>query len=206
MIASKLDYFYDSRTLSTSDHRQMVMKFMRDQYPNARLERIYSASDHGWYALDFHRCCDNKGWTITIVQTTDGYIFGAFTTAEWESSPTSILKPSPHSFLFSVNEGIKYPITSGDNNSILCRSDFCAVFGTGGNFCDLAIFSYSNNNNSSYCKPNRPSYNLPLASGWFSQKDSSSINGGDKNFKIKEFEVYRVTVIYIFIKSLFQEQ
>jgi hypothetical protein len=68
IISSKAeDFFRNSSTLRTSAHRQMVMKFIRDQYPQARLERIYDAVEDGWSAKDFHRCCDKKGWTISIV-------------------------------------------------------------------------------------------------------------------------------------------
>jgi hypothetical protein len=68
IISSKAeDFFRNSSTLRTSSHRQMVMKFIRDQYPQARLERIYDAVEDGWSAKDFHRCCDKKGWTISIV-------------------------------------------------------------------------------------------------------------------------------------------
>jgi hypothetical protein len=45
----------------------MVMKFFRDQYSQARFRRIYDASTDGWDADDFHRCCDEKAWTLSIV-------------------------------------------------------------------------------------------------------------------------------------------
>jgi hypothetical protein len=35
----------------------------------------------GWKYTDFHRCCDWKGWTLSIVETTDGFIFGGFAKA-----------------------------------------------------------------------------------------------------------------------------
>jgi hypothetical protein len=76
-------YFAASKTLRTSAHREMVIKFVRDQYPQARFQRIYDAAIDGWKAKDFHRCCDKKGWTLTIVETTKDFIFGGFTTAEW---------------------------------------------------------------------------------------------------------------------------
>ena len=66
-MQSKEEYFNNSKTLLTYSQREMVMEFIRDQYPQARLERIYDASVDGWSANDFHRCCDNKGWTISIV-------------------------------------------------------------------------------------------------------------------------------------------
>ena len=48
-------YFGDSKTLRTPAHQKMVMKFVRDQYPKARFQRIYDAATDGWKANDFHR-------------------------------------------------------------------------------------------------------------------------------------------------------
>ena len=65
------------------------MKFVRDLYPNAIFNRVYNAQEHGWGSYDFHRCCNKKGWTLVILKTTKGYIFGGFTTLDWESSGKS---------------------------------------------------------------------------------------------------------------------
>jgi hypothetical protein len=71
----------DSKSLRNSNNRGMVIKFVRDQYPRARFKKIYDATNDGWKKQDFHRCCNNKGWTLTIVETTEDFIFGGFTTA-----------------------------------------------------------------------------------------------------------------------------
>jgi hypothetical protein len=84
------------------------------------------------------------------------------------------LSPAPHSFLFSVNEGSKYSITSGDARAIECYIGWCAVFGWG----ELYIVSDSNNNTDSYCLANSYNYKLPAAEG----SQYPSINGGDYNF------------------------
>jgi hypothetical protein len=164
----------------------LILKFVRDQFPQATFQRIYDATTDGWKSDDFHRCCDGKGWTLTVAETTNDFIFGGFTTAEWESS--GIRKPCPHSFLFSVNEGSKYPITSGDRKAIRCDSDWCAMFGMDG--VELFIASDSNNNTDSYCNANNPSFKLPAAKGSY----HPSINGGEFRFQLKQFEVYKVTV------------
>ena len=122
-----------SKTLRTPEHRKMVISFVRDQFPQATFQRIYDATTDGWKSQDFHRQCDKKGWTLTIVETTKDFIFGGFTTAEWESPPKRISKRDPHSFLFSVNEGCKYPITGGDEKAIYCDKITSAIFGEGGN-------------------------------------------------------------------------
>ena len=131
-------YFGNSKTLRTPAHRKMVMKFVRDQYPQASFESIYDANIHGWKAENFHKCCDKNGWTLTVVQTTKNFIFGGFTTAQWESPSLHITKPSPQSFLFSVNERKKYPISGEDGVAIKCDKSCCAVFGTA-YMCDLLI-------------------------------------------------------------------
>jgi hypothetical protein len=170
-------YFAGSKTLWRTHHRKIVIKLVRDQYPQARFKRIYDATTDGWKNTDFHRCCDKKGWTLTIVETTKGFIFGGFTTAEWESPPSwSIPKPCPHSFLFSVNEGSKYPVTSGDTKAIRCHSGYCALFGEKGD--ELFISSDSNNNTDSCCVSNRASFKLPADKG----SQYPSINGGEEHF------------------------
>jgi hypothetical protein len=77
---------------------------------------------------------------LTIVETVKDFIFGGFTTAEWESPSSWIYKPCPHSFMFSVNEGRKYPITEGDKEAIGCWSGWGSLFAKG----ELMILSDSN--------------------------------------------------------------
>ena len=154
----------------------MVTKFVRDQFPQAKFKKIYDATIDGWRAKDFHRCCDKKGWTLTIVETTKSFIFGGFTKAEWESSWAGFYKSCPHSFLFSVNERSKYRITSGANDAIRCYSSYSAWFG--GRWGALVIASDSNNNTDSYCHANRASFKLPAAKG----SNYPSINEGEHNF------------------------
>jgi hypothetical protein len=108
------------------------------------------------------------------VETTDDFIFGGFTTAEWESADKYFSKPDHHSFLFSVNEGSKYPIASGDARTtifaIQCRSGWCARFGYG----ELAISTDSNDNTGSLCNANYEGFKLPAAEG----SEFPSLNGG----------------------------
>jgi hypothetical protein len=184
-------YFGDSKTLRTPAHRMMVIKFVREKFANAGFLRIYDAASDGWKDKDFHKCCDKKGWTLTIVETTKGFIFGGFTTAEWETPSwynSDISKPSPHSFLFSVNEGTKYPIAGGDRGAIECFKGWCAMFGTSGS-CDLVIKSQANTS-ISFCNANMPSFKLPAAEGSL----NASMNGGENVFLLKKFEVYMVFV------------
>ena len=44
---------------------------------------IYRASEHGYTAESFHECCDDKGPTLIVVKSTNGCIFGGYTTKHW---------------------------------------------------------------------------------------------------------------------------
>ena len=178
------------------------MNFVRKQYPQARFTRLYDANEHGWKALDFHSRCNQKGSTLSIVQTEAGLTFGGFTTASWESPPnTATNHESPTSFLFSVDQGIVYPISNARALSTACWSEWGPVFGEYGQA--LAIAGESNNNNKSYCKAKDPSFKLPEANQ--GEMGSSSFNGGKVNFTNREFEVYQeYCKSYLFILLFFE--
>jgi len=46
--------------------------------------KIYRASDDGRKASDFHKHCDGKGPTLTIIKTTNGRVFGGYSVVSWE--------------------------------------------------------------------------------------------------------------------------
>ena len=45
---------------------------------------IYRASKHGYSASSFHSHCDDNGPTLIIIKSTDGWIFGGYTTQSWK--------------------------------------------------------------------------------------------------------------------------
>jgi len=121
-------FFKFSKTLTNKENRKRVLAFVRSQFPNAKCARIYDASGHGWDTDLFHRECDGKGMTLLIVQTTDNFVFGAFTSQHWEKPAGLINKRDPHAFLFSVDLNEKYPITDPNARAIEC-SNHRVVFG-----------------------------------------------------------------------------
>ena len=76
----------------------------------------------------FHNQCDNKGSTMTIIETDKGMIFGGYTDLDWDTS--NIKKNDKDSFLFSFNYRKKYP-KRNDNYSIYCSEREGPKFGHG---------------------------------------------------------------------------
>merc|ERR1712012_730070 len=48
----------------------------------------WRATTHGQSGSTFHSRCNQKGATITVVETTNGHFFGGYTNMEWQSSNT----------------------------------------------------------------------------------------------------------------------
>ena len=50
---------------------------------------LFRKSRDGSTPNDFHNKCDNKGITITFIETTKGYKFGGYTELPWDISEKS---------------------------------------------------------------------------------------------------------------------
>lgn len=64
--------------------KQMLRRFLekyRAEFDECKL--VYRASEHGFKASDFHKYCDNKGATISIISNTENRFFGGFTKLSW---------------------------------------------------------------------------------------------------------------------------
>ncbi len=78
------DVFSDSAILTTDAQRKFVISLFVGEVFNAKIVRLYKASSNGFGASDFHKFCDNKGPTLTLIKTTAGHTFGGFTTISWD--------------------------------------------------------------------------------------------------------------------------
>jgi len=74
-------------------------------------ELLYRKTRNGSTPNDFHNRCDNKGITITFIETTKGYKFGGYTELQWDNSG---VKTDKSTFIFSINKNQKF--TARNNN------------------------------------------------------------------------------------------
>ena len=79
--------FKDS-SLLTSDQCQILMNWLKDTWAlkeaNLFPSLLYRASRNGWAASNFHTRCDNRGPTLTVVQS-ENCTFGGYTEKSWRS-------------------------------------------------------------------------------------------------------------------------
>jgi len=143
-------------------------------------ELLYRKTRDGSMPKDFHDKCDNKGITITIIETTKGNVFGGYTELEWDSN--SYNKTDKSTFIFSFNNKEKYT-AKNNNNSIFCGSCFGPYFGYTGN---PEIYFYNDLNEGGACNTSNKYTFLP---------EGKTITNEEKTWNIKEIEVYKI--IYI---------
>jgi hypothetical protein len=46
---------------------------------------LYSGRTHGWKVSTFHKFCDKKGPTLTVMRSKAGRVFSGFTMQSWDS-------------------------------------------------------------------------------------------------------------------------
>ena len=145
-----------------------------------KYELIYKMSVNGSTCDNFHQCCDDKGATLTIIETKSNFIFGGFTPLNWKSYEDNLDKDKI-TFLFSLNLMKKYDMFNRDKPAI--RSDYNnygPIFG----FYDL------------YFRQNLISGEISATkdSNFFEYKnlELTKGKGETESFDTKEIEIYKV--------------
>ena len=70
---------------------------------------LHRTSKDGWAAADFHRLCDGKPNAVTVIKTTEGFIFGGFLDQPWHSDSSRGIT-SPKAFLFALRVAAETPL------------------------------------------------------------------------------------------------
>jgi hypothetical protein len=151
-----------------------------------RLELLYRASRDGFKVTDFHRLCEHKGATVTVIRSKEGYVFGGYVDQSWNCSKGWVASSS--AFLFSLvrpssSVAMKLPLNGRANEYAMRCNSLCGpTFGGG---FDIVVWDSANNSDSRTNLGH--SYTLPDGI-----KDGSTFFTGARYFQASEVEVYRV--------------
>lgn len=157
---------------------------------------VYRGTRDGDSAQVFHKRCDKIGQNITLVKTGKDKIFGGFTKCNWEipekylkemeedDTKSGIRKEDEYSFCFTLgsNKKVYKHYQEGEKDAIFCSPKF------GPTFCSN-IFAINNK--------------FLKNGGYSTKKETSCFDGqnedyeltGEKNFEIKELEVYEIITL-----------
>jgi len=149
---------------------------------------IYKASTDGWEATDFHKKCDNKGPTLTVISA-NKFLFGGFTPLHWESKGGYSWHEG--SWIFSLtnpsNEPTKMVNIAAKKDklySIYDAPDHGPTFGGG---FDIVIYSNSNTSGQNYCNLG---YSFLLPGKTYGSEEAKHFMVGTYHFSVEEIEVF----------------
>jgi hypothetical protein len=148
---------------------------------------LYRATRDGFGSNDFHSKCDGHSNTLTILKAKGSeFIFGGYTTIDWESSVQ--WKSDPKAFIFSLtnkdNQPLKMKITPYmHHRAIEYHSEFGPTFGF-----DIRIANNANTTMSSYSNLGfayrHPQYERGT-------NEARTFLAGSLEFQLDEIEVYK---------------
>ena len=165
----------NSSIITDRDKMKMISDWIK---PNTKIiyNQIYKATRDGGTGPIFHSYCDNKGPTLTLIESKNNYIFGGYITISWDSPKEWTYKGGDdNAFIFSINNKKKYPIQ--DKSKVIYN-----YYNFGPDFGENDIYLYSTNFlENSGNQYNSKSYKAP----------PNEIAGGS-TFEVKELEVYTV--------------
>ena len=174
--------FPDGTLLETEQKRKLNEFYGKN---DQRWELIYKASRDGFDANAFHSRCDNQGATITLIQSSNNYLFGGYTATPWTSDGS--YKGDTSAFLFTLINPHAIPPTKYMTNpanvqyAVHHNGGYGPTFGGGH---DLNVANSSNANNSSYS-------GFPHAYYDTTGKGSNTFTGAN-NFATSDIEVYKL--------------
>ncbi|XP_068761361.1 uncharacterized protein [Montipora capricornis] len=156
--------------------------------------RCWRAKTDGWSVSTFHRNCDGKGPTVTIIKV-GSYIFGGYTDVSWSSSCAHASSSKPFIYsLYNINghAPVKLQIKSGRQSyAIYSCSRFGPSFG-GGTDIYISNNAASNRISHTYC-----GHTYPLPRGYSSSGYSCTFYAGSYMFTPTDIEVFCERALHV---------
>ena len=119
---------------------------------------LYRATQQEYTAEEFHRKCDHRSPTVSLLKLNNGNCIGGFTSSRWQTPSSQFLGQyyMDHSaLLFNLTDEISYPVKNADK-AIYCFRN------TGPCFGDEELFVEKKSNEEGQCKSfaNQIGYNI----------------------------------------------
>jgi hypothetical protein len=160
------------------------------EFKMKRFSLLWRGGRDGFGAQEFHRRCNRRANTLTVILDTEGNIFGGFTPVEWDSRRSSYWKAddSQRSFLFTLKNPRNIPArrfalkAEKKWRAIRCDSGWGPRFGYG----DISVCDNCNANTDSFAS---------LGSSYTNDTglDRGIFFTGSRYFQVKEIEVFAIT-------------
>ncbi|CAF1070043.1 unnamed protein product [Adineta steineri] len=150
-IGKDLVIFSGNGTLLNKEQQILINELFQKE---KKWSLIYKATRDGFESNDFHRLCNNRGATLTLIKARNrlsmkkrNSIFGGYTTIPWSSRTVHYRDPQAFLFLFDHEKLTRFNIRTNDEIAVSHSVASGPIFGYGDiNIChrpDVNYFSYS---------------------------------------------------------------
>ena len=170
----EIPYLNDSKIIPNDFEKAKAIKNWIDPFRNIKFELLFRKSRDGSSATTFHKLCDNKGPTLTLVETNKGYKFGGYTPFSFQSKVGYSPKNDNQTFIFSLNLMKKF-VGAKEDSLVYFDPSFGPCFGQNGS--DFYLDDDLNNGTT-------------INKSFLTKLELT--NGEGPNIKVNEFEVYKV--------------
>ena len=164
--------FIPNSDILNYEEKELLIKWL----PNKprKLTLLMNSNIDGDTTKNFLNKCKDKCPTLSIIKTTNGYKFGGYTTQLWKEGQIK----DNEAFVFSLNKKKKYNIIKPET-AVGFGIDSWWGFGIFDNAIVVLDKCTSSNDN----WVGNKTYNI---------QEEFELNGGNRNFTVKSFEVYFV--------------
>ncbi|KAL7541650.1 hypothetical protein ACHAWF_006994, partial [Thalassiosira exigua] len=125
----------DSNIVSDSKEVNLLHEWLEEAGSDGKLNLLYRSSRDGPPVANFHSKCDNQGCTLTVIETTDGFVLGGYSNAPWSSGRGWIAADKAFLFVLSgsdVTRPCKMKLkNANDGRAVFHRSTYGPTFGGG---------------------------------------------------------------------------
>lgn len=178
----------DSIILEYSQNKDKYVEILKEWTNCNNMKLLFRGTKDGMTAQAFHSKCDNRGKTIVLIKNDKGNIFGGFASIPWTNNTGSYFS-APDSFIFTLTniyniKPIKFE-NKKDGKEVCHNKDYGPLFG---NSCDIYISKDFINGVTKSSFPSSYIDSLGKGCSIFTGNSDNS----NKNFKIKEIEVFEV--------------
>eukprot|EP00347_Sterkiella_histriomuscorum_P022914 403336678 len=90
---------------------------------------LFNGSRDGFTASKFHELCDNKGPTVSFIQSEYGLVFGGYTCISWTSPGNYKSQSDPSAFVFSLIQRSIHKQYQHQDSAVVHNKERMCVFG-----------------------------------------------------------------------------
>ena len=179
----------DSRTIEKKEEFSLLYKRLKKDFKEiVDFKLLYRGSVDGKSSADFHKKCDGKGNTISIIRSNQRYVFGGYAVNKWTKNAFTWVNDDLKSFVFSLNLMKIYDSTPTYNQKYHL-----------GEYSGPQFWAFTCSDDTGYSKDDVKPFGSSVQTIYHDGNlhftgfpSKYEINGGKNYFYIDEIEVFQV--------------